>query len=867
MSGFNLAELLPYYLDETDEHIAELNDALLRLEQEPTDARALQEAFRMFHSIKGASVVMGFQPVNQLTHQLENLFDQLRTKKRVLDRPLLDLTFRCLDELRDYHRDLRSQGHSAVDLSGLLAEVVDYLNASITVVAQSGTAGQLQPEPLSLDPAASEGVVTLAATPPVASAAVPEPMVKSPPAPERFEESGILTLIVIFEPNLPLADMKARLVLNRLSARARILSTDPPVERLDEAEPLASFKIRLTTECDVHELRTLADVAGVAEILIEAAAANIALSRTEARPRAPVEPGSNPPSRAQEPSPSLPTTVAASAAPSLTGSEPSVLPADLGPVQSTVPGAKRPAAERLGAPATANPVERSRKAKVAETIRVESDRLDHLMNLAGELVITKARFVAITHNLEELFRRSNSHVLSSDTRERTESIVQGLEELTTVKTSTSSSALDRDRWLVHVRALHDDFHAIQQELGLIRDAHEHLKALSEAVHSLGRVSDGLQKGVLDTRMVPIGPLFERFRRVIRDLSLASGKEVVLQITGEKTELDKRMIDELSDPLIHMVRNAVDHGLEPPNEREAAGKPRAGTVILSASHRGNSVVITVSDNGRGIDCKRIRHKIIAKGLVRKTEADELSDRELISFIWHPGLSTAETVTEISGRGVGMDIVKNRIENLNGTVDVRSIPGQGTTFTIRLPLTLAIMLSLLVRIYDEVYAIPLDHIDEIVEIRPSQMYWIQGRAVIEIRKKIVALVSLGDVFRWGDKHHPSVHNGINPRSEEANAGHQTREKHTVVVVQDGETTIGLLVDELIGMQEIVLKSLEKNFRAIPGLSGASILGNGQVCLILDLDAVIDLVGQRPTNPSNGERSGDQPGEAHKNAVKVD
>ena len=377
---------------------------------------------------------------------------------------------------------------------------------------------------------------------------------------------------------------------------------------------------------------------------------------------------------------------------------------------------------------------------------------------------------------------------------------------------------------------------------MIREAREQLKALSEAIHSLGRVSDGLQKGVLDTRMVPIGPLFERFRRVIRDLSLSSGKEVVLQIGGEKTELDKRMIDELSDPLIHMVRNAVDHGLEPPERARGRGQAAAGTVSLSASHRGNSVVITVSDDGRGIDCERIRQKIVAKGLVSEAEARELSDRELIAYIWHPGLSTAETITEISGRGVGMDIVKSRIENLSGTVDVRCVLGQGTTFTIRLPLTLAIMSSLLVRIYDEIYAIPLDHIDEIVEIRPGQIYRVQGRPAIEIRKKIVALVALGDVFRWGGKSHPSAQTAAGPAGKGPERPPTPPDKRIVVVVQNGETTIGLLVDELIGMQEVVLKSLEKNFSAIPGLSGASILGDGRVSLILDLDAVIDMVARR-------------------------
>jgi two-component system chemotaxis sensor kinase CheA len=292
-----------------------------------------------------------------------------------------------------------------------------------------------------------------------------------------------------------------------------------------------------------------------------------------------------------------------------------------------------------------------------------------------------------------------------------------------------------------------------------------------------------------------------------------------------------------------VRNSVDHGLEAPELREGAGKPRAGTVSLQASHRGNSVVITVSDDGRGIDSDRIRRKIVAKGLVSPAEADQLSDRELVAFIWHPGLSTAETITEISGRGVGMDIVKNRIENLSGSVDVRTTPGQGTTFTIRLPLTLAIMSSLLVQIYDEIYAIPLDHIDEIVEVRARQVFPVQGRPTIEIRKKIVMLVSLGDLLLWGGKEHPSatVRSGAHRRNGKA-ADVSENDQLRVVIVQNGEITIGLLVDQLIGMQEVVLKSLEKNFRAVPGLSGASILGDGRVSLILDVDALINMAAGR-------------------------
>jgi two-component system chemotaxis sensor kinase CheA len=655
---------------------------------------------------------------------------------------------------------------------------------------------------------------------------------------------------VVFEPNLPLPDMKARLVLNRLSARGRVLETFPPAEQLDDVESLTEFTVWLAADCEPAELRALADVDGVARIRIESGAPGKARPRRE-QPALKVPPA--PPLPIPEPASSdgaltdpmvapKAGTIAIGTVPTGTDHEATRRPVDMQPTASTpVSVVEELPQPNLPAPAVGGNA--PRKAKVAETIRVESDRLDYLMNLAGELVINKARFVDIAKGLDELFRGPNAHALALDTEERLESITRGLESGVKVGTSTTADG-SLDRWTGHVRRLNDNFREIHQELDRLRLGREQLKALSEAIHSLGRVTDGLQKGVLETRMVPIGPLFERFRRVIRDLSLSSGKEVLLQIHGEKTELDKRMIDELSDPLIHMVRNSVDHGLEPPDVREANGKPRGGTVMLQASHRGNSVVITVSDDGRGIDCERIRQKIVAKGLISAGEADQLTGRELVSFIWHPGLSTAETITEISGRGVGMDIVKNRIENLSGSVDVRTNPGQGTTFTIRLPLTLAIMSSLLVRIYDEIYALPLDHIDEIVEVRSRQIFRVQGRPTIEIRKKIVALVSLGDIFRWGGAAHPAAAApaGNHYRNGHAEEAAEDTDRLRVVIVQNGETTIGLLVDQLIGMQEVVLKSLEKNYRPIPGLSGASILGDGRVSLILDVDAIITMAASR-------------------------
>ena len=724
------------------------------------------------------------------------------------------------------------------DLSSLVAQVVEYVQASARDSQKATKAPAIQASTTPPDELLPPELAPPSLTSPLVSpstAATNQPANIGP-----YDDFSRVALTVVFQPNLPLADMKARLVLNRLSTKVRVLSTDPPVERLDETDPLTRFTILLTTDCSPDELRGLADVEGVFEIRIESLT-NLDPSYSETSvpgvqtgtPSQPLDlpltPGQPPPISRQTGSPKPDVSIT-----TLTPESVRQIALD----QLTTPVPK----SRSSPPTLREPVSVG-KAKIAETIRVDSDRLDQLMNLAGELVITKARFVAIARSMDELFRGSNARALTSDTHERLDSITRGLDGLAEFKSNASSGSLDR--WSVHFRRLRDNFRAIQDELDVIREAREQLKSLSETIHSLGRVSDSLQKGVLDTRMVPIGPLFERFRRVIRDLSLSSGKEVTLHISGEKTELDKRMIDELSDPLIHMVRNAVDHGLEPPSQREASGKPRAGSIALQASHRGNSVVITVSDDGHGINCERIRNKIVAKGLITKAEASELADRELIAFIWHPGLSTAETITEISGRGVGMDIVKSRIENLSGTVDVRSIAGHGTTFTIRLPLTLAIMSSLLIRIYEEIYAIPLDHIDEIVEVVPSQIYRIQGRPAIEIRKKIVALVALGDVFRWGGRNHPTARNGTTPLDNGHQSTENPSEKRTIVVVQNGDTTIGLLVDELIGMQEVVLKSLEKNFRPIPGLSGASILGDGRVSLILDLDTVLELIARQPAS----------------------
>ena len=800
----NFAHLLPFYLDETDEQVIALNDALLKLEQDQTDASALAVAFRIVHTIKGSSAALGFTEVNKLTHHLESFFDLLRSGQRQLDRASLDLFFKCLDELKNYHQRLRETGEASVDFSDLINQVILQLKN-----VQNNFTGQTENN---ADIVKTDGS-------PAGNVTGPEPDKVA-----LVDHDNQYEINVVFQSDISLPEMKARLIAKRLSAIGEIISAEPSLEKLDEIQDIRRISFRLATDSDISTVNLAADMSGVASIsVIDVKNPAIAGKQVVFKPD----------QQTVEQAEALQT-------PCMVGSGPatpdSVLPTNGIEFEGVKAIPIGVAGSVTASPATTvvktvdKPVQKT-VGKVGETVRVELERLDHLMNLTGELVLSKSRFVQVSSALQESIGQRSRRHLSDHSLEASDVLKNALNSVFTGEMGLESFADIMDNQL---RNLRDEFGAMLHELGRKRQARQSLDDLNEAVHQLSRVCDGLQKGVLDTRMIPIGPLFERFRRVIRDLSHATGKEIRLKITGESTELDKRVIDELADPLVHMVRNAGDHGLETPDDREKAGKPRIGTISLGAAHSGDRVTITVSDDGRGINAERIRRKIVEKGLVDQATASRLTDRELVSYIWHPGLSTAEAVTDISGRGVGMDIVKSRIESLSGTIDIRTVPGQGSTFVIRLPLTLAILPSLLVKVHEEVYAIALDHIREIVEVRPELMHQIRKRRVIEIRKKIVPVVSLDDVFLWGNRPYP----GRKVKSD----GHEEHGLTTrIVILHSADEMIGLEVDQLMGLQEVVLKSLEKNLGPVEGLSGASILGDGRVSLILDVDRLIDKASQ--------------------------
>lgn len=384
------------------------------------------------------------------------------------------------------------------------------------------------------------------------------------------------------------------------------------------------------------------------------------------------------------------------------------------------------------------------KLKMSQSVRVDIDKLDTLLNLVGELVINKTR-------LEQIGRA----------------------------------------------------HAITD--------------LTETIEQLDRISTDLQAVVMKVRMVPVGQVFNRFPRMVRDLSHELGKEINLIIEGEETELDRTVIDEIGDPLVHLLRNAVDHGVETPEARRQAGKDPVGEVRLIARHEGNNVIILVEDDGAGIDPAVIRRQAVEKNILTQAEADKMDDSEIIKIIFLPGFSTSATVSDISGRGVGMDAVKTKIESLGGTVDIFTKTGVGTRFKIKLPLTLAIIQALLVGVGEEIYAIPLGGIDSTIKITADDIKTVQKQEVVLLRGRVIPLVRLGRVL-----HTPMTDDSL--------------EEHFVVIVNIGDRQAGLMVDDLIGQQEIVIKSLGKLLAGLKTIAGATILGNGRVALILDVASLI-------------------------------
>lgn len=458
--------------------------------------------------------------------------------------------------------------------------------------------------------------------------------------------------------------------------------------------------------------------------------------------------------------------------------------------------------------AVAQAVHEVRKSSGGSILRVDSRRIDNLLNLVSEAVITKASFNQINNLFGEIFLDLQGTETSYKDKLKTlfSSLPGYFEDIQKGRPSKEIMKEISDGY-------DDLFTLLEPVQGQIKGAVSRFRSTSQV---LARTTSELQEGVMQIRMVPIAQIFNRFPRLVRDVSRNLKKQIRLVIEGEDTELDKSVIDDLLDPLIHCVRNSVDHGVESPEERRAKGKPEEGTILLRASNEGNMIVIEISDDGKGIDVKAVHKKAVANGIIHPSK--KLSDIEAFNLIFEPGFSTAKTVTNISGRGVGLDVVKKQIEKLNGSANVWSELGVGTRITIKLPLTLAIIQGLLIRVGEETYAIPITSVMDSHRIKPSDIKRIDNYEVFNVREEAVSLLRLSNLFKI--------------------PAEQSSDYHYVVLVGSEEKKMGLMVDALIGEEDVVMKPLKDRYTNSPGIAGATILGDGTVSLIIDVSQLLEL-----------------------------
>ena len=751
-----MSDYVRLYLDETNEQLDSLVEIFLELENQAPTPEELNEAFRLIHSIKGSSALLGLDRITSLTHHLETHFERLRSGKQELNTPTIDIVLRCIDFLRESNQHL--QDGEPLSTAGDLLDQVKSLGQSTSASDAPKTQQPDRPQQANAEIEK-------------ASSAHEQPPIH---ADQKPEESWWSITISVEAGDSSSADAVSK-VSQSLAALGELMDSQPPQASLGSTHNLTQIAL---------VLKTFAPEAEIIQTIEEGSFTDFSVtevpSDTTIAPAAPQTSGV--PSRETQ------------------GSNKQRVQPDL---QHTV--TEKAAQEPAKPPA------------LAKTVRVDVDRLDVLLNLTGELVVNRARLTQLAENVAPAFHKLG---LSAHTTNLLESFR---------KLTARLAEQYGEKAHLELQDLNEQIDTVGNQLQDWEHNRQSFAELSTAIDQLTRVSNSLQRGVLNTRMVPVGPLFNRFKRSIRDITQELGKQVHLQLEGEKTELDKRMIDEIGDPLNHLIRNCVDHGIESADIRIQNEKPEIATVSLAASHRGNNVFITVQDDGSGIDINRVKQTAVARGIIPQSSAAKLTDDEAAELIFQPGFSTATEISDISGRGVGMDIVRTKIAQLNGTVEVSSKQGVGTKFIIRLPLTLTITRCMLFRLSHGVLAVPIENVREIVSVSGYQSTTANGRQMCDVRGEFLPLVSIDDLFDFhaltGGDGKPSTKQTLSP------------EKH-VVILHAANKSLGLRVDGLLGGQDIVVKSLDENFTHIKGLGGASILGDGSVCLLLDAATCIEL-----------------------------
>lgn len=696
-AGIDLSQFYQVFFEEAGENLDNMEQLLLNVNVEAADDEELNAIFRCAHSIKGGAATFGFSDVAELTHQMETLLDKLRRHELQPNSAMVDVLLQSGDALRAQLARHQGSGGDVFDTTDLLVNIKSFV--------EGGTA-------------------------PVAAAAAPAPAPKAAapaPAPASAAPAAAAPGTRLLELQVgPLTDVSLADNLVELFKEITDLGTIEPLDAGQSSDGMRRFKVLTSsTDNDLLDLFTF----HVAREQVKLTPLGPGFGFYDGAPGAPPAeaPSSDPGYGFFDDAPGLPAGTTAEAAPAAT-------PAPTAAIVPTRPAAAVPA-KAEGKPAALDQT----------TLRVSIEKVDQLINLVGELVITQA-------------------MLAQNSRELDPALYQ---------------------------------------------------QLTSGLADLERNTRDLQESVMSIRMIPMSTVFNRFPRMLRDLAAKLGKKVELVTQGEATELDKSLVEKITDPLTHLVRNSCDHGIELPAERVAKGKPEQGTITLVASHQGGSIVIEVRDDGRGLN----RDKLIKKAREKGIDApDSMTDAEVWGLIFAPGFSTAEQVTDVSGRGVGMDVVKKNITSLGGTVEIDSAEGYGMKVSVRLPLTLAIMDGMSVGVGDECYILPLSSVVESFQVQSDTIKTVAGSGrVVEVRDEYMPVIELEKVFdvpRFDFEHVSSI----------------------MVVVEAEGGRVALLVDELLGQQQVVVKNLEANYRKVNDVSGATIMGDGRVALILDVGSLV-------------------------------
>ncbi len=770
---------MPLFMAETEDQLQVLEEGLVRLEQESENEELIQALFRAAHTLKGMAGMIGHKRLVEVTHALENGFDGIRKNIYPVDSKFIDISLGSIDGLRMLREEVIDRQESSVDIESL----VERLNAYIALASSqakddtrsaekpftTGTNKNEDPKPTKTRVEKKKETIKEIVEEAAAKEVVFEENLPSKPENLPADQKTIQVEAEISPKSIASA-ARAFQIMMALQSAGTIVEMSPTMEEIETSKPFQKFKATFIPSQSLDLLRQeLTRISEVDRIVLDDAVIEL------------------------------------------------VQPASSSPTQSGETTKKE--APRLGDFMVENgTITASQLSEALAYQKKNAGPAGSTPPLLGQVMI-KLGFC----DQESLDRATSKYMLAQ------RATIQAAQDADKAKDKgvdkTVRTSVERlDALMNLVGELITDRNRLNQlrnQLEATFRGSDQIGTLSDTVVHIGRITDQLQEEVMHIRMLPVANVFNKFPRMVRDLAQKTEKELDLVIRGQDTELDRSVIEEINDPLIHLLRNSVDHGIETPTERRAAGKNPRGTVTLSARHEQGRIILTVEDDGKGIDVEKLKKSAVQKGLITETEASVLTDEKAIDLIFASGISTAKALSDISGRGVGMDIVRNNIEHLNGTIVVETHPGRGSSFAISLPLTLAIVPTLLVKVSGITFAIPLVMVIETQRLEKNDISVISGKPVTQLRNKVITLLEMAEVFELDQREKPS------------------NEKF-MVIVRSSKVEIGLVVDSLVGEEEVVVKSLSTLVGDTVGISSAAILGDGQVALILDVPGLYKLSG---------------------------